>query len=164
MIAALIRQLCAMSILCGAAMSITPEGVVKRVLEVVCSAVLISAVIQPLIGIDFAAYALELARVQEREAQFVESGGDLNDRLNRLVIEERCETYIMDKADELGAEIYSAEVSVQWSMDGFWIPWSVRLGCGSGERGLRELGEKIEAELGIPAERQQWSDDGTSEG
>lgn len=163
MISSVIRQLCAMSILCGAAISIAPEGTVRRMLEIVCSVVIISAVAQPFIGVDFAAYALELARFEEREAEFLADNSELNDRLNRLVIEERYETYIMDKANELGAEVYSVEVSVQWSMDGFWTPYSVQISCGS-HAGQKELSGRIEAELGVPAERQQWSYYGSTEG
>ena len=157
MIASVIRQLCAMSILCGAALSIAPAGVVKRVLELVCSAVLISAVAKPLIGVDFTAYALELARYKEREAEFVDNSEALRDRLNRLVIEEKYETYIMDKAEELGDEIGGAEVTARWSTEGCWVPWSVQIHCAGGTEEHRELSGRIEAELGIPAERQQWS-------
>ena len=163
MIASVIRQLCAMSILCGAAMSITPEGVVKRVLEIVCSVALIMTVVQPLIGIDFAAYALELARFDEREAEFLADNYDINDKLNRLVIEERYESYIMDKAKMLGVELIDAEVTAEWSMDGFWLPSSVQIICAD-EQTRRTLSGVIEAELGIPAERQQWSCNGTTEG
>ena len=66
MIALCIRQLCALSILCGAALSITPEGAVKRVMSVVCSVVLITAVAQNITRFDFADYSLQLAKNGER--------------------------------------------------------------------------------------------------
>lgn len=158
MIASCIRQLCALSIFCGAAMSMAPEGSVKRVMGVLCSAALILAVIQPLKGMDLSQYALELAKYEEREAEFLEGGEDMNDRLNRLVIQEGYETYIKDKATELGIEMRSVSVSAQWNMDGLWVPESVELdGEGAGES-KRELSRIIEAELGIPAERQYWSE------
>lgn len=158
MIASCIRQLCALSILCGAAMSMAPEGSIKRVMGVLCSAALILAVIQPLKGMDLSQYALELAKYEEREAEFLEDGENMNDRLNRLVIQEGYETYIRDKATELEIEIRSLNVGVQWNMDGLWVPDTVEIdGEGSGES-RRELGRIIEAELGIPAERQYWSE------
>lgn len=164
MIASAIRQLCAVSILCGAALSIAPEGVVKRVLEIVCSVVVISAVFQPLIGLDLTAYALELARTQELEAELEEQGTELNDRLNRLVIEERCGTYIMDKAQELGVELSGVWVTARWSLEGYWLPWSAELTGEAGDEQRAQLAGKLEAELGIPAERQQWSGDESTEG
>lgn len=158
MIASCIRQLCALSILCGAAMSIAPEGSVKRIMGVLCSAALILAAIQPLKGLDLSQYALELAKYEEREAEFLESGEDMNDRLNRLVIQQGYETYIKDKATELGIETRSVSVGVQWSMDGLWVPDTAEIdGEGTGES-KRALGRIIEAELGIPAERQYWSE------
>ena len=160
MIAGAIRQLCALSLLCGAAMSIAPEGTVKRVLEIVCSAVLVTALIQPFIGMDLAAYALQLARLEEREAEFLEKNGDLNGRLNRLVIEEEAESYIMDKAGQLGAELESVQVTAEWSVEGLWVPSRAEL---TGPESCRALLEGVlAAELGIPAEKQQWSCDGTT--
>ena len=52
MISQSIRQLCALSLLCGAALSILPEGGVKRVAEVVCTASLIVALVNPLKALD----------------------------------------------------------------------------------------------------------------
>ena len=63
-----IRQLCALSLLCGAALSILPEGGVKRVSEVVCTASLIIAIVSPLKALDMDAYALESARRHELES------------------------------------------------------------------------------------------------
>lgn len=159
MIAGVIKQLCAMSLLCGAAMSIAPEGTVKRVLEIVCSVVLLTAVVRPLIGMDFTAYALQLAKFEEKEEEFLDQSADLNDRLNRLVIEEKYETYIMDKAEEQGVGLDGVQVTVEWNMEGFWVPYSVQLDCRN-ESGREALSGILEAELGIPAERQQWSCDG----
>ncbi len=157
--AGVIRQLCALSLFCGAAISITPEGTVKRVLEIVCSVVLLTAVVRPLIGMDFAAYALQLAKFEEKEAEFLDQSAGLNDRLNRLVIEEKYETYIMDKAEELDAGLDSAQVTVEWNMEGFWVPYAAQLNCRS-ESGQKILSGVLEAELGIPVERQQWSCNG----
>lgn len=158
MIASCIRQLCALSILCGAAMSLAPEGSVKRVMGVLCSVALILAAIQPLKGLDLSQYALELAKYEEREAEFLESGEDMNEMLNRLVIQQGYESYIMDKAAELGIEIQSLSVGVQWNLDGLWVPDSVELHVQSSGESQRKLSGIIEAELGIPAERQYWSE------
>lgn len=162
MISDVIRSLCALSILCGAALSITPEGTVKRLMEIVCSVVLITAVVKPLSGFDFAAYALELARFDQRKEEFLEENYDIHERLNRLVIEERYETYIMDKAMELNAALERAEVTAEWSMEGYWLPYSAELTC-AGEECREKLSGLIEAELGIPAGRQRWNCNGTTE-
>lgn len=164
MIASALRQLCAMSILCGAAMSLAPEGTVKRMMGVVCAVALLSAAIQPLIGLDFSAYALELARYDRREEEFLAENSELNDRLNRLVIQERYETYIRDKAEETGIRVDRIKVAVQWNTEGLWVPYSLEISCTGSERDRQRLRGTVEAELGIPAERQQWSGYGTTEG
>ena len=60
----------------------------------------------------------------------------------------------MDKATQLGLDGLWAEVTARWSDEGFWYPWEARLG--GPESGRAELERLIEAELGIPAERQSW--------
>ena len=138
-----IRELCAVSLLCGAALSILPEGGVKRVAEILCTASLILAVISPLKELDMDAYALQ--------------GQEAGERLNRLVIEQAYEAYILDKAKELNIELSGAEVEVQWSLEGFWMPWGVELSSGCGQEDRQKLSGILESDLGIPYERQRWN-------
>ena len=93
-----IRQLCALSLLCGAALSVLPEGGVKRVAEVVCTASLIVALVSPLKALDMGTYALESAKRHELETALTVGAEAAEQRLNRLVIEQEYEAYIMDKA------------------------------------------------------------------
>lgn len=160
MIGSCIRRLCALSILCGAALSISPEGSAKRVMNIVCAAALLCAVIQPLAGMDFSEYALELARTEQRRGEFLENSGEINDRLNRLVIQGKYEAYIMDKAAEFGIPMTAVRVEVRWNAEGLWVPDSAKYTCsGCGETEKTALVQTVEAELGIPAERQQWGED-----
>lgn len=155
-----IRQLCAMSLLCGAALTMTPEGGVKRVAEIVCTASLIIAIVSPLKELDMGVYAVESARLHELETQLTSNATAAEERLNRLVIEQEYEAYIMDKASELGIGELEADVEVQWSLDGFWIPYGVKLKAGCSNEDKEQLSELIEADLGIPYERQRWHSDG----
>lgn len=152
-----IRELCAVSLLCGAALSILPEGGVKRVAEILCTASLILAVISPIKEIDMDAYALESARLHELETSLAQQGQEAGERINRLVIEQEYEAYIMDKARELGVNDLTADVEVQWSMEGFWMPYGVKLisNCGDSER--ERLSQLLVSDLGIPYERQRWN-------
>ncbi len=152
-----IRELCAVSLLCGAALSILPEGGVKRVAEILCTASLIFAVISPLKELDMDAYALESARLHELETSLAQQGQEAGERLNRLVIEQEYEAYILDKAKELNIELSGAEVEVQWSLEGFWMPWGVELSSGCGQEDRQKLSGILESDLGIPYERQRWN-------
>jgi len=132
-------------------MSAAPEGSVKRIMSTVCAALLICAVLQPLKDFDIQQYALELAKIRETEAEILEQGGEMNNRLNRLVIESECESYIKDKAAAAGIET-ELKVLAQWSMEGIWVPHEVRLSCAYNS----DLAKLISSELGIPEERQTW--------
>lgn len=153
-----IRQLCLMSVLCGAAMSLSPNGGVKKIMSVLCTAVLALSIINPIKGIDFSSLSLETAELHEREAELSLKGSEINDRLNRLVIQSEYEAYIMDKAAELGLRAESAKVEAQWSSDGLWVPYSAEIVFSGEEKESSKLCDIIEAELGIPAERQYWSE------
>ena len=152
-----IRALCAVSLLCGAALSILPEGGVKRVAEILCTASLILAVLSPIKELDLETYAMENARLRELEASFAQNGQEAGERLERLVIEGEYETYIMDKAGELGIDGLKTDVEVQWSLEGFWIPYGVELSGECSDESREQLGRIMVSDLGIPYERQRWS-------
>ena len=151
-----IRQLCALSLLCGAALSILPEGGVKRVAEVACTASLILALISPLKSLDMELYALESAKRHELESALTQDAEAAQQRLNRLVIEQEYEAYIMDKALELGQEDLVVDVEVQWSLDGLWMPYAASLSGECSQSGKERLSALMAADLGIPYERQRW--------
>lgn len=151
-----IRELCILSVFCGAAMSLCPVGGAKQILGIGCAAVLTLCVLNTGSKLDLSAYGLELARYEERKEEFLKESAERADRLDRLVIEEQYKAYIMDKAREFGLTAVAVQVQTEWSMEGFWIPRSVQLRC-SGEAQAREkLRQCLLADLGIPEERQAW--------
>lgn len=153
-----IRRLCALSILCGAALSISPKGNVRRIMGIVCAAALICAVIEPIRGMDFSAYSLELAKTEQRREEFLTENADTGERLNRLVIQEQYRAYIMDKAKELDIPMSEVSLELRWSGEGLWLPESASYTAApGGDRAALE--DTVQAELGIPKEKQGWSDD-----
>ena len=159
MMSGVIREICALSILCGVAMSITPEGGVKRVMGILSSAVLLIAILTPVRQFDFESYALELAKYKNSEAALSARGEDINERLNRLVIEDEYQAYIMDKARKTGIEVKEADVEVQWSTEGVWVPYSAEIISDAPPEMRGKLTEAIRSELGIPEERVTWNGD-----
>lgn len=155
-----IRQLCALSVFCGLAMSLAPEGSVKKAGGLCCTVLLLLSVLQGVRSVDSGAFALELQRYRELGQAFSEQAQTKEDRFNRLVIESECEEYILNRAASLGAEDLRAEVSARWDMEGFWVPETavLRGSIGDGER--ETLSQWIAADLGIAAEEQEWIDDG----
>lgn len=159
MMSGAIREICALAIFCGAAMSIMPEGGAKRVAGILTAAVLLAAIITPLKSIDLNGYALLAARYREQEAALTAQGEEINERLNRAVIERECETYIMDKAKEIDIDIKEADVEVQWSTEKVWVPYSVCITAHAAPAQKTALEDAAAAELGIPGERVTWRSD-----
>ena len=61
------------------------------------------------------------------------------------------------RAAALGADLSSVDVTARWSDEGFWYPWSCTL---TAAEYSAALSESVEANLGIPAERQSWEEGG----
>ena len=80
--------------------------------------------------------------------------------LNRLVIEQECGEYIMDKAADLSLSVRSVKVGARWSREGVWVPDRVSIILAEDGSARTRLVSLIEAELGIPEEVQEWSIEG----
>lgn len=146
-----LRRLCFMSVLFGTALGMAPEGSAKRIMNLLCSVMLICIVLAPLSDLDISEYALEIAKCREIESQALAENAELNDRLNRMVIEKEYEAYIEDKAMMLGIET-NVNVHARWDTEGVWVPDKVQLECAENS----QLSKMIKTELGIPEERQKW--------
>ena len=145
-----LRALVGAAVFCALALALCPEGRPKRV-------VLAAALLSPVVELDMQALPEALARYGEAARAVAEGAGEEADRLNRTIIERECAAYILDKADALGISAADAAVTARWSEEGFWYPWESRVSCPEGGRAA--LSEAIEAELGIPPERQSWEED-----
>lgn len=150
----LIRQICVLAVFFGLIMHIIPEGNVKRIAIVLCTVILMSVCIEAARGFDFESYTLAASRYRDESAALSADSQTLNRELNRLVIEDSCETYIKDKGNTLGIEIDKADVHVQWSMEGIWCPVSAYIYSENSPDD--RLISVIEAELGIPRESIHW--------
>lgn len=153
---AVIREICALSILCGVVCSIIPDGSVKRVTGILCSCVLIITAISPLRDFDFDYYARLVSSYREREAGITQRGEEISDRLNRTVIQAECAAYISDKAEKLGISVKTIEVELQWSAEAAWIPHSARITAEATAPERKRLEDLLASELGIPPERVEW--------
>ena len=150
-----LRQICVLSVFFGLIMLLVPEGSVKRLTTVLCTVILMTLTIEAAKGFDFDSYALALSRYRDDSAALETQSQLINRELNRSVIEENCEAYIKDKGRMLGTEVQSAEIELQWSMEGLWCPVSVHIY--SEREKDASLVSLLEAELGIPGEAIYWN-------
>lgn len=128
----------------------------RRVTKLAGGVALTCLLFSPLVTFDYDAYA---AALQDYHVSVSTDGAvsDSSERLQRTVIESEMRTYILDKAAQCGAALDDAQVTLQWSTDGYWYPQSVRLVTSGPAAENSRLAQIIEADLGIPRARQEWS-------
>ena len=143
--------------LCMLALTLCPEGRVRRVLRLICGAVMAIALLSPVKDFDMDAYAASLTRYREEAAMAAGAGQETGDRLDRTIIERECAAYILDKADALGIQNAAATVRAVWS-DGCWCPHEAAVTAAASGELRASLTAYIEGELGIPAARISWKE------
>ncbi len=156
-----VSVLCLLSVFCALALDLTPEGKEKRVMSFVCALVLLAALVRNIREPDWELYALEKAEMKQREESFLNNAGEMRSKLQRIVIEEECGAYILNKARQLQIPLKAAAVTAQWDLEGLWVPYSAVLTGDAAETEKSRLSAVLEAELGIPPSRQEWRTDGT---
>lgn len=156
-----LRSICAASVFFGIALTLMPEGKEKRIASLCVTAALALMLLGLFRTIEWESYAVSLAEAAGASEAF-SSGAETERReLNRLVIERSCGEYIMDKAAELSLSVKSVSVSARWSREEVWVPERVKIVLAEDGNGRGRLSSLIEAQLGIPGEKQEWSIEGT---
>lgn len=145
--------LTAAAIVTALAGSLCEKGAVSRVLRLSCGLLLLVTLLGPFRSLDWEEYAGAIRRSRETADELTGELQERNQTLERLYIEEECSAYILGEARKLGLEGY-AEVRTRW-MDEAFVPWEVTLSFGN-QAEEKSLSALIQAELGIPGERQYW--------
>ena len=152
-----LRGICAASVFFGLALTLLPEGRERRIASLCVTAALVLMLLGLFRSFRWDSYAVSLAEMQSA-AEAVSSDAETKRReLSRLVIENACAEYILDKAADLSLEVRSAKVSARWSREGVWVPERVKVELAKDGEGRLKLASLIEAQLGIPQEEQEWS-------
>lgn len=145
--------LVAVTLLLSVVQTLIPEGTIRKTASFTGGLILLAALLQPVLKTDPGRLRLDMGAyeraISERRAELDEVGKEALAEL----IETRTAAYISDKADALGAAV-EARVETRTGEDGVPVPVSVHL---KGPRS-EELASYIEGELGIPRERQVWSE------
>ena len=153
----LLRRICLLSAFLGSAVSLIPEKGIKQITEILCTCLIIAAVLECFKGFDWEFFSSALAVFRENEKVLVGEIDDTRNALDRAVIEEEYASYIFDKAENKGVLLEEVKVEVKQSAEGIWIPWKTYIECKESTADTKVLSEMIEAELGIPKERQVWT-------
>ena len=134
-----------------------PKGTPRRVAAMLCGLLMLLLALTPLAELDYDSLAEAISRL-ELEKEEARTGIEIqNQELVASIISGRVQTYILDKAAQCGAALDDAQVTLQWSTDGYWYPQSVRLVTSGPAAENSRLAQIIEADLGVPRTRQEWS-------
>lgn len=152
-----IRAIVGAALICAAASALTPKGKVKNVLKLLCGIVLITAMINPIINQNLPALSMDISEYRKQADEISGSAEEKENSLSRTIIEDELEAYILDKAESLDVKLQSVEVSVKWGDEGCWYPYEVHLTADIPQMKQKLISNSIEAEMGVPDERQYWS-------
>ena len=125
----------------------------KKTVQLVCGVVTLLCLAYPVTDgklDELGSFDFEFAETNVFEAKAAEA----EQVVTRVVIEDQYEAYILDKGDEMGVEITSADVSVRWSDEGYWYPVRAEINAPCENA---ELTQVISKELGILSENIYWS-------
>ncbi|MGM9521650.1 MAG: hypothetical protein ACI3VB_04145 [Oscillospiraceae bacterium] len=145
------------ALVCSAAMALTPEGMAKKAVRLICGLALMIALMGIAVKLDYGSLSLYMSEYRQKAEDTVSDAVSESSKQTRYIIEKECEAYILDKAETIGIGLYEVSVTAKWSEDGYWYPASAKMTSEPDEEKSRELALKISAELGIPEEAQIWS-------
>jgi hypothetical protein len=154
-----VRAIAGAALICAVAFALTPKGKVKSVLKLVCGIVLICAIVNPVIKKNLPDMSMDMSKYRDEADEITNNAKDTKNSLSRTIIEDKLKAYILDKAKSYNAQLDSVSVSVKWGDEECWYPYEVSLTANIGEKEKGLISNAIEAELGIPKERQYWSGD-----
>ena len=145
----------AMAMLAGVLLALVPKGAVHRSLSFLSGLAMILVALGPLarVDVDALAQAMSRAKMQAEEAAW----GVTIDNTEWVadIIKRDAEAYIWDRAEELDIRPEAVEVTV--AVGGTYpYPYSADITATAAPTQQNQLERALEAELAIPAERQEW--------
>ena len=149
-----ILSVVAAAILC-ACISLFPgkESGSRKMITAICGAFLVFVMIAPLKNFDFSFYSDYFSEINDLVQDAVSDGkNSANDSLSAIITEET-ESYILDKAATLGADI-TVEITLDSSIPP--IPSRITIKGAVSPYVKQMLTQYITQQLGIPKEAQTW--------
>ena len=153
-----ILSLSVLAIMCGALISLIPDGGIKSVAEILATSVLLLYIFNLFGEVDVDCILNETLSTEEIESNFGDVSKAHREELEREVIKANCEEYILDKAEELGTADIKVGITVFTSPEGIPIPYSSEISGTLIFPQKEDLSKILTEDLGIPAERQRWHD------
>ena len=157
-----IREVIWLSVFSGAILLLCPEGGVKRVLSVLCTAALALSVLPAVHALGCEWETEELGQSWSTQ-QIEEKGAAARQQLQQMFIQSELETYLSDQSAALGIGELQMQIETRQNTDGIWIPWASEIAAPLELWQKDALGRMLQEDLGIPPERQKWNEYGMEE-
>lgn len=138
----------------GLAVELVPKGREQTIVRMVCGILAVLAILRPLGEIPWEGVAASGIAFEQEIRQQAEFYRYDQEKVLAAIIAERTESYIWDKANELGME---CAVRVEVSSGGACVPLPDSVEIGAVYDPV--LAEWIEEVVGIPAENQIWQEE-----
>lgn len=139
------------------AQALTPEGTIKKIGRLVGGLVLLLSAVRPLMGWEGVSLGgLSLSP----DPAVVEEAAQSGTQVMKTLIAQKAGAYIVDKGQSLGFTC-KAEVGVAEDSAGWPIPWEATVFGEWTQAQKKALSQAVEEELGIPAQRQSFREEGT---
>lgn len=135
--------------------SLAPDGAVKKVGRLAGGLLLVIAILQPIVDLDYSAMAGALADYRLEAEGYTADLSVANGQLMKTIIEEQTGAYILDKAAALGAEC-TVQVTCRVREDEVIYPAEVVVYGELTQVQQQSLSRTIEGDLAIPADCQQY--------
>lgn len=153
-----------LSVTCGAMIVsilqvVLPKSGIGAVGRLAGGLVLLAVTMTPLLTADMDTLEDYLEEYTLSTEELEETSENRERELLCRIIEEKLESYILDKVKEIGVEC-TVSVTCEWSEDGIPYPANAKIIHSGAERQLEQLAEKIEEDLGIPRKSQIYKRDG----
>ncbi len=142
------------ALICGVVLRLLPKkGTAATMGKMLAGMFLAFTVIRPWGNIQLNRLEDFTGDLQVEAAQAVQAGKYETFSSLQSIIKDRCEAYILDKANALGLQL---TVEVTLSTDEIPVPVAVRLQGNAGPYAKARLADRIQEDLGIDKEHQVW--------
>lgn len=145
----------AAAVVVAVANCLTPEGTVKKIGKMVGGLIMMIAVLQPVLKLDLDDLSGILTKYRmeaEVSSSVLESE---NQRLMKIIIEDKTKTYILDRAGELGIKC-NALVECSLNDQGNLYPSSVTVSGDLTDAEIAKMKKMIEEELAVAEQNQHY--------
>lgn len=129
------------------------KGTASALVRLIGGLFLTFTVIAPIAALDLDAIFASNLDFMEQGSAIAAQGQEIAQSELRTIIKQRCEAYILDKAETYRAQL---EVEVTLSQDDIPTPTAVRLRGSASPYAKFNLQQWLQDEMGIPREHQVW--------